>query len=304
MRYSRIQVGKQDAGERLDVFLARKFSRPRSALRSKLDGDVLSEDGRRLRWSHRLRAGEVLRVATRVNPEPEVEVAYRILCRDDWILAVDKGPGAPVHPVRSFRTRTVLTRLRADLGEPGLKPAHRLDRETSGVLVFARNGPALTALMSQFESGRVSKTYLAVVRGNPAFDRKTLDLPLERDPDFPVRCRMRPGAGRPAVTEFAVVRRRADRALVSATPRTGRQHQIRVHLAALGHPLLGDKLYQEDGKPYLAMIRDALDTETIERLGHHRQALHAERLELAHPRTGGKLCIQADLPGDLQGLLG
>jgi 23S rRNA pseudouridine1911/1915/1917 synthase len=303
LRYSRIQAGKQDAGERLDVFLARRFSRSRSAVRSKLDGEVLSADGRKLRWSHRLRAGEVIQVATRENPEPRVEVTYRILHRDEWILAVDKGPGAPVHPVRTFRTRTVLTRLRADLQEPNLKPAHRLDRETSGVLVFARTKPTLTALMNQFKSGRVSKKYLAIVRGNPKFDRKTLKLPLGRDPDFPVRCRMRAGSGRPALTEFTVVQRQTDRALVSAVPFTGRQHQIRVHLAALGHPVLGDKLYQEEGQPYLAMLRDALDPGTIARLGHHRQALHAESLKLEHPQTGESLCIRAELPADLRDLL-
>jgi 23S rRNA pseudouridine1911/1915/1917 synthase len=304
LRYSPIQVGKQDAGERLDVFLAGKFSRSRSAVRSKLEGGVLSKDGRKLKWSHRLRAGEVIQVATQVHPEPEVEVAYRILHQDEWILAVDKGPGAPVHPVRTYRTRTVLTRLREDLEEPGLKPAHRLDRETSGVLVFARTPRALTALMERFKNGRVRKRYLAFVRGNPEFDRLTVDLPLGRDPDFPIRCRMRPGVGRPALTELTVVNRQEDRALVSAVPRTGRQHQIRVHLAALGHPLLGDKLYQEDGRPYLAMIGDRLDDATIARLGHHRHALHAESLEFEHPETGKTLCISAELPEDLKGLLG
>jgi 23S rRNA pseudouridine1911/1915/1917 synthase len=297
-------VGNQDAGERLDVFLARKFSRSRSELRSKLAGDVLSEDGRKLKWSHRLKEGEVIRVPSREHPEPQVEVTYRILHEDDWILVVDKGPGAPVHPVRTFRTRTLLTRLRADLDESGLKPAHRLDRETSGVLVFARKKPALTALMKQFKDGLVSKKYLAIVRGSPGFDQKTVDLPLGRDPDFPIRCRMRPGSGRPAQTEFAVVQRYKDRALVSAVPRTGRQHQIRVHLAALGHPLLGDKLYQEDGKPYLAMIGDRLDDETLKRLGHHRHALHAQSLQVRHPQTGKQLRIRAGLPEDLESLLG
>lgn len=297
-------MGSRYAGERLDVFLARKFSRSRSELRSRLAGDVLSADGRKLKWSHRLKAGEVLRVPSPEHPEPQVKVSYRILHQDDWILAVDKGPGAPVHPVRTFRTRTLLTRLKADLNEPGLRPAHRLDRETSGVLLFAREKRALTALMNQFKDGRVSKKYLAVVRGTPDFDHKVVDLPLGRDPDFPVRCRMRPGSGRAAQTELTVLGRHKDRALVSAVPRTGRQHQIRVHLAALGHPVLGDKLYQEDGRPYLAMIGDRLDDETIKRLGHHRHALHAESLEFGHPRTGQRLRIRAELPGDLEGLLG
>jgi 23S rRNA pseudouridine1911/1915/1917 synthase len=260
--------------------------------------------GRKLKWSHRLKEGEVIRVPSREHPEPRVEVTYRILHEDEWILAVDKGPGAPVHPVRSFRTRTVLTRLREDLKEPGLKPAHRLDRETSGVLLFARRKRALTRLMNQFKNGRVSKKYLAIVRGNPDFDRKMVELPLGRDPEFPIRCRMRPGSGRPAQTGFTVLERQKDRALISAVPRTGRQHQIRVHLAALGHPVLGDKLYQEGGKPYLAMIGDRLDDEAIKRLGHHRHALHAESLEIEHPRTGERLRIHAELPEDLKGLLG
>jgi 23S rRNA pseudouridine1911/1915/1917 synthase len=110
--------------------------------------------------------------------------------------------------------------------------------------------------------------------------------------------------GQKATTEIVVLRRGEKASLVSAIPRTGRQHQIRVHLAHLGHPLLGDKLYQDAGRPYLAMIRDALDSRVLEKLGHHRQALHAEQLGFEHPVSGDRLNITAELPSDLEALLG
>ena len=305
-KFTEIRISVADDGLRLDVFLSRKFNRSRSAIRNTLGGAVLSAAGRPLKWSHKLRQGELIRVKSRVVPEPEVQVTYRLLHQDPHILAVDKGAGAPVHPVRSWRSRTVLTRLREQTGDLGLKPAHRLDRETSGVLLFGRTTKALTHLMSQFKNGQVEKRYLAVVRGCPGFDRVEVDEPLARDPNFPIQCRMQVDRdrGQAAVTRFEVLDRGVDAALVSARPRTGRQHQIRVHLAHLGHPVLGDKLYQDQGRPYLAMIKDALDPETLSRLGHHRQALHAERLSLVHPGTGQEMLLQAVLPADLQTLLG
>ncbi|HOX44212.1 MAG TPA: RluA family pseudouridine synthase [Myxococcota bacterium] len=299
-------LGAEAHGQRLDVVLAARLGLSRSALRARFSAGVVLLDGRPGRWGERLRAGAVLRVPRLARPEPEVEVRYRLLAQDDWLVAVDKGPGAPVHPSRSFRTRTVLSKLRAELGDAALRPAHRLDRETSGVLLFGRTALAASRLGEQFARHTAQKRYLAVVRGAPAFTRRVVELPLGRDPDFPVRCRMRVDerGGQPARTELEVLARLADRALVAAVPRTGRQHQIRVHLAALGHPLLGDKLYQEGGRPYLDQIGDRLGAESLARLGHTRQALHAERLAFTHPGTGERLTLTAPLPEDLEQLLG
>jgi 23S rRNA pseudouridine1911/1915/1917 synthase len=299
-------LGTEAEGLRLDVVLAARLGLTRSALRARLSPGAVLLDGRPGRWGERLRAGVVLRLPRLVRPEPEVEVRYRLLVQDDWLVAVDKGPGAPVHPSRSFRTRTVLTALRVELGDAALRPAHRLDRETSGVLVFGRTALAASRLGEQFARHAAEKRYLAVVRGTPGFTRRVVELPLGRDPDFPVRCRMRVDErdGQPARTELEVLELRDDRALVAAVPRTGRQHQIRVHLAALGHPLLGDKLYQEGGQPYLDQIGDRLDAAVLARLGHARHALHAERLTLVHPGTGERLTLSAPLPEDLEQLLG
>ena len=303
--YRELTARDDEAGCRLDVLLARRFGCSRTAIHQRMCGPVLGAAGRPRKWSHRVRPGEVVRIPTLVRPEPDVEVRYQLLLVDDWLVAVDKGPGAPVHPVRSYRTRNVLSRLRAELGDPGLSPAHRLDRETSGVLLFGRGGRATSGLGRQFAAGGVSKTYLAVVRGEPAFDRRCVDLPLGPDPDFPIRGRVRVDErqGQASRTELRVIRRLGDRALVEARRRTGRMHQIRVHLAALGHPLLGDKLYQDQGRAHLAMIRDQLDPSWLGRLGHHRLALHAAALQLAHPATGEPLCVQAPLPADLDALL-
>ena len=299
-----LRVGPAEAGLRLDVFLSRRLHCSRSQIVRRLAGKVHRASGRTLKWSQQLAAGLEIQVQGRPRPEPDIEVRYRLLFQDDSLLAVDKAAGVPVHPVRSFRTRTLVTRLRAEQGDDTLAPAHRLDRETSGVVVFGRGPGNTRRLMEQFAGGSVRKDYLAVVRGRPDFEQVVVDVPLGRDDDFPVPCRMRVAErGRRACTEVRVLWRGPDRALLLARPRSGRQHQIRVHLAHLGHPVLGDKLYQDGGSAYLKMLRDELDDAAREQLGHGRQALHAWSLRLRHPGDGRPLHLLAAPPADLLGLL-
>jgi len=302
---TQLRVGPNDDGIRLDVFLAGKFGRSRTQIRNRLTGKVQNANQVPIKWSHRLQIGEVIRVQTIIRPEPEVAVIYRLLYEDEWLVAVDKGPGAPVHPTKSFRTRTIVTRLREELDQPTLNPVHRLDRETSGVLVFGRTPQTVSRLMKQFKERLVRKEYLAIVRGSPDFEKICINEPLGPDSDFPISCRVKVDLehGRPAMTDFEVLSRHPGCSLVAARPGTGRQHQIRVHLEHLGHPILGDKLYQEQGQPYLAMIHDNLDDETLARLGHTRQALHAESLIFRHPHTKQEMCIRAPLPEELKALL-
>jgi len=303
------RVGAEAAGRRLDRYLADKFRRSRTSLVGRLEGCVFSRGAagpdRPLPWGHRLQAGEQILVRSEVRPEPEVEVRYRLLHRDEHLVVVDKGPGAPVHPVRGFRERTIVSRLRAELGLPDLEAAHRLDRETSGALLLARGREVLHALMRQFAGRQVEKRYLAVVRGAPAFERTLVEARLGPDREFSLTGRMRVVAdgGQAAATELEVLARLPDRALVAARPRTGRTHQIRVHLAHLGHPILGDKLYQEGGRPHLDMIKDRLSADTLARLGHARLALHAHGLAFTHPLTGARLVFEVPLPEDLAALV-
>ena len=301
---SRLVAGPSDAGLRLDAFLARRFGRSRKQLRENIEGAVRSASNQPLKWSHRMSCEEEIFIPRLQRPEPDVEVSYRILYEDEYLVAVDKGPGAPVHPARAFRERTILTHLRRDLEDPELRPAHRLDRETSGVLIFTRDRASTTALMTQFAKQTPKKRYLAVVQGRPDFDHVRLDLPLDADPDFPIKIRRCPSAtGQKAITDFEVLERHPKVSLVAAEPWTGRQHQIRVHLASLGHPILGDKLYLEEGRPYLDLIKNRLGPEDLARLGHSRQALHAERLRLLHPADKREMEFIAPLPDDLLALL-
>jgi 23S rRNA pseudouridine1911/1915/1917 synthase len=188
---------------------------------------------------------------------------------------------------------------------PGAKLhlAHRLDRETSGVLLLAKNPDGARALWRQFLARGIKKEYLALVSGRVLWKKKTVDLPLGRE-GGEIHVRQAGAAdGQPALTEFQLVEAWPAGSLVRAMPATGRLHQIRVHLAHLGHPVLGDKLYTGDGSCYLKAVRRELSTGDLEGLGAPRQMLHARRISLRHPASGEAVAIEAPPPPDFEGAL-
>lgn len=237
--------------------------------------------------------------------EPRVPVRWTVVYEDEHLVVVDKGPGFPVHPAGAFVERTLLRSLRA-AGYEGVRPAHRLDRETSGLVVLARDGETLSALQAAWQRGEVGKRYLAVVAPAPRWESRVIDLPVGPAPGpEAVRQGVGPG-GRPARTEMTVLRRGqgepglGEAALVACTPTTGRQHQLRVHLAAAGCPLVGDKLYRGDGATYLRVAKGLATEAEVRALGHPRHALHAAELLLPGPPP---LHLEAPLPPDLLSLL-
>lgn len=205
--------------------------------------------------------------------------AIRLLYRDPRLIVVDKQAGLPAVPGRGpDKQACLLSRLQTTL--PTVRVVHRLDWATSGVMVYALDLDAQRALSGQFERREVEKRYTAVVRGEPADDAGTIDLPMRKDFDRPPRHCIDPTHGRPARTDWRVVARRGDRSRLELVPHTGRSHQLRLHLATIGHPILGDALYADPATVSLSP----------------RLLLHAERLTIAHPDDGRRLTFTAECP--------
>ena len=287
-----LRVPEDAAGSRLDRFLAGLGEVGSRAAAERLieSGDV-TVDGGSVRKSLRLSAGQTVAfpepepVATALEP---VELGIPVLYRDDHLLVVDKPAGLLVHPVPGFSGPTLVHGLLQELGGEGIRPGivHRLDRDTSGLLVVARDDRTLARLQSLLRRRRVSRSYAALVRGRPASRRGTIEAPIGRDRRDPTRVSLDSEVARPAVTHFSVEELLPEHTLLEVELETGRTHQIRVHLAAIGLPVVGDQIYGHGSE-----------------LGLDRQFLHAKRLRLPHPETGEEIDVSSPLPPDLEAAL-
>jgi 23S rRNA pseudouridine1911/1915/1917 synthase len=307
-------VDRHHGYRRLDQFLAAALApeRSRSQVGRMIKAGLITVNGAAVRPSSQIRLGDRIEIAspTFCQPRPvaQLETAppragnIEILFSDEELIAVNKAAGMPVHPSPGHPDSTLadvlLTRFPelAAMAEPdGLMRAgivHRLDKETSGVMVVARTPLARMALSQQFKDRTVRKTYLAIVHGNVNRDHFVVDRPLGRHPTERKRMSIRSHKPRNACTEFLVLQRFAAGAgqmtLLRARPQSGRTHQIRVHLAACGHPCVGDALY--GGKTSPEWMRPG-------------QALHALELTITHPRIGERLEFIAPPPADIERLL-
>ena len=265
------------------------------------------QDGTRRRASERVRAGEVVILVRPSFEEPNVPAHFEVLYEDEAILALDKPAGLPVHPSASYHKNTLTYLLRQRYGDHPPQIAHRLDRETSGLLLCGRHLDAERALKTGFENRRISKRYVAIVRGVMPADSGRIELPMDRAKEgLHILMEVTPeGEGYPCSTRYLVLARRDDATLVALAPESGRQHQLRVHLAALGFPIIGDKLYGPEGvQTFLDYIDTGITPALRERLGHERQALHAYQLTFTHPSTGEPTTLHAPLAPDLVELWG
>jgi RluA family pseudouridine synthase len=247
-----------------------------------------------------LRVGDAVEYEIHVV-EPSVDFTYSIVFEDDDLLAVSKSGNIPVHAGGRYFRHTLVAKLREDTGVK-LDLAHRLDRETSGLVVLTKNPDAARGMAAAFSRGEVEKVYLAVVRGHPGGGEFTVDGPIGKvDRSFPVARSVIDGAdGKPARTDFRVVERLRECAVLEARPLTGRKNQIRVHLESAGYPVIGDKIY---GMP-LELLEESLIVPESPRVRAHlvlpRHALHAMRLAFPHPRSGGLVQLQAPVPKDMR----
>ncbi len=243
-------------------------------------------------------------------------VPFRLVYRDQWLLVVDKPAGVIAHPTGDFQQGTLANGIQGYLDGltplPGLiRPGlvHRLDRQTSGLMVVATHHRAHAELSDAFEAGRVSKEYLAIVEGIITTEDGLINLPIGRSRSVSRALMSARGDAinaRPSKTKFNVEARFAEHTLVRARPMTGRNHQIRVHFAQIGHPLIGDELYDSMGtfKPWRQRLSDDDSTSTLEHpLRPGRHALHATTLSFAHPLTGVWLKFESPLPADLRNVV-
>ncbi len=303
------RVPKEYAGLRLDRFIQNRIPRlSRTRAQEIIKSCACREDGSRRKPSEIVRAEEVVMLVRERFVEPETPREYGILYQDEAVLAVDKPAGLPMHPTATYHKNTLSYLLReryAPDGGRGPQIAHRLDRETSGVVICARTEADERVLKKAFEDHLVQKTYLAIVSGRVERDQGEIDLPLCRVKEgLHVLMQVsRPGEGQQARTEYRVLERRAGHSLLELHPSTGRQHQLRVHLSAVGHPIVGDKLYgPEREEPFLEYIETGMTDSLRARVGHERQALHAHRTALQHPRTGEPFVVTSPLAPDLEAL--
>ena len=259
----------------------------RSAAERLLAGGAVRVDGAVRAKSHRLEGGEQVELEPREAAVPEIEpedVPFRVVYEDEHLLVVDKPAGVVVHPGAGHASGTLVHGLagRAAGGEedrPGI--VHRLDRDTSGLLVVARSDEAHERLQQLIRERQVERRYTALVRGRPRSWRGTIDAPIGRDRDDPTRRSLDTDTPREAVTHFEVAELLGGHALLDVRLETGRTHQIRVHLAAIDLPVVGDPVY--------GVSESALG----------RQFLHANRLAFTHPFNGERVEVESPLPDDL-----
>ncbi|MCX4242828.1 RluA family pseudouridine synthase [Paraliomyxa miuraensis] len=307
-------VGAGHDGYRVDRFIHARITRlSRTRIRAIIErGQVRDGRGPIVRPAHRVRAGQVVTVMRPAPPEPEVVLDYAVRHQDPDLLVIDKPAGLPVHPSARYHRHTLTAVMRTRLGVGhGWEMAHRLDRETSGVMVFGRRGGSGSVLKRSFQHREVHKEYLALVHGRLE-GSCTVEIPLGPAQGSEIRVKMGPRSplqgGLPASTEVEALAhgdfRDGPITLVRARPRTGRQHQIRVHLAELGHGIVGDKLYGIEESWFLDVVEHGRPlSELGETLGLWRHALHAARLELPHPRDGQCMSFFAPWPEDLAAIL-
>lgn len=297
-QYETVTFTADDVGERLDkVLVARLDQLSRVQAQNLIREGLVTVNDHSVKASYRIEGGESIIVQIPIEDEKTViqpeEIPLVVLYEDDQLAVIDKPAGMVVHPSYGHCSGTLVNAILGRwpesvelTGEERAGIVHRLDKDTSGVIVVARTAAALEHLRAQFKARTVRKRYVALVEGMPDTPEGIIDAPIGRDPNQRKRMAVARD-GREAVTEFRVLETYAYHSLVEVFPRTGRTHQIRVHMAFIGHPVVGDGVYGR----------------RKQRIKMKRHFLHAASLTIAHPDTGEPLTVESPLPVALQDVL-
>lgn len=292
------EVSEQEEGGRLDVVVSARSGIGRSEIQRLIREGAVTVDGIPGSKSGRVRQGQKVALrekARNVSATPDAEFEVRF--EDDWLAVVSKPAGVVVHPGVGHRSGTLVQVLGRRMplapaggdNRPGV--VHRLDKDTSGLLVVAKDDDTHIALVTAMKSRSIVREYVAMVAGSFRMPTGRIDAPIQRSERDPTRMAVSP-EGRPAVTEFKVTEELARASLLEVRLQTGRTHQIRVHFAEFGHPVLGDAIY---GRTAAGLAGE---------IGLRRPFLHAARIAFTHPATGEAVDLTEDLPADLERCLG
>lgn len=293
----KVVVAEADAGQRADIYLAAQLGVSRSNMQKLLDEGRVSRGMKVLKANYKVRPGEELTIAI---PEPEPlevqpeDIPLDIIFEDEDVVVVNKPRGMVVHPAPGNYTGTLVNALLYhcknlsginSVIRPGI--VHRLDKDTSGIMIVAKNDAAHISLSEQIQTKSAHRSYFAIVRGNIKTDSGTVATQIARDKNDRKKMTVVKEGGRDAVTDYEVLERFGRFSVVRCQLRTGRTHQIRVHMEYLGYPLVGDPKYSPMKVPFAIS----------------GQALHSQELEFTHPRTGERLRFEAPLPEDMQKII-
>jgi 23S rRNA pseudouridine1911/1915/1917 synthase len=305
-----IRVSENYQGRRLDQFLSEaNLNLSRSRAKNLIEKHLIFLNQKPTKPSARVRPGDTV---SGFLPEPEPlslqaePLPLTILYEDPSFIVVDKPPRMVVHPAYGNPSGTLVNALLfhcKDLAgingilRPGI--VHRLDKDTSGAIVVAKDDEAFHQLIKQFKNRSVEKVYFAIVYGTFRQKEGLIDSAIGRHPNERKRMSIRTKKGRSAITHWKKVEEFNGCTLLEIFPQTGRTHQIRVHLSSIGHPILGDPLYGRKGRP--GALHDPVLKDCVKRM--NRQALHAHRLEFNHPRTGERVSFVSPIPQDMKEVL-
>jgi 23S rRNA pseudouridine1911/1915/1917 synthase len=313
------EVKARTGGKRIDSYLASRFSDySRNVIQRIIEAEAVYVNGRPVKASYKVRAGDLVRVWLPELPDPTPapeDIPVEVVYEDEVLTVVNKPAGMVTHPAKGNWRGTLVNALQfhfdrlstvGGLNRPGI--VHRLDRDTTGLLVVVKDDFAHRRLAMQFELREVEKEYLAFVYGVPERDSDYIERPIGFHPLTREKMAIRApeDGGKPAVTYYEVLERFRGYALVRCKPQTGRTHQIRVHLTHIGHPIVADKAYSGRDKLTLGELisvdqheAGAIGDRASETLLIDRQALHAHSLRFTHPSTGQELRLTAPLPMDM-----
>ncbi len=278
-----VRVRNLAAVSSLHAYLAERFTyHPEEEWRRLIEAGFIFHNERPGESNTPVNNGDVLRYQVVDYEEPDVPTDYRIVSRDEAVMVVHKPAGLPVHRTGRIFFQTLVNLIREELEDPAWSPLHRLDRETGGLMAFARGKDACSAYSPERGDMRWLKLYTAVLSRPLSESRGVLRHSLAEDKEGPIRSRMIPSdPGKPCVTLFRVVAESQGRQLVVLAPLTGRKHQLRAQLAAVGNPIVGDKIYGQGGRAFLKVVSgESLDEADWSRLGARHQLLHAFHLRL------------------------